>query len=199
MEARWQVEVSILDVSAGFAGRPLAMNTNTLDLIRVRYSNALSTADTVHRFLALMQRRLEIAAMQIMHADCICSDDLNTIESPVEAYEMLGPFKMGGLDGFAFAGLTGMAAFAHHVPDDGAAFLFHGPHIGVARDGTTGATLRTGQHHPSGCCGAAGAALTSVLRGDVVAGNLSELDYQQNTISNCCYLTANGWPRPAAP
>ena len=155
---------------------------STLDLVRRRYPNALSTADTVHRFLALMQERLGIAAMQIMLADCICSDDLNTIEYPEEAYQMLGPFKLGGLDGFPFAGLTGMAAFAHHVPDDGAVFLFHGPHIGVARDGTTGAILRPGQHHRSACCGAVGAAVGSVLRGDVVPGNLTELDYQQNVI-----------------
>ena len=160
------------------------MNTaaSTLDLIHHLYPNALSTADTVHRFLSLMQQRLGITAGQIMLADSICSDDLNAIEYPEEARQMLGPFKLGGLDGFPFAGLTGMAAFAHHVPDDGAVFLFHGPHIGVAKDGTTGAILRPGQHHRSACCGALGAAVGKVLGGDLVRGSPTELDYQQNVI-----------------
>ena len=67
-------------------------------------------------FLDLMQRRLGIEPRKIMLADSICSDDLNIIEYPERAYESLGPFKLGGLDGFPFAGLTGMRAFAHHGP-----------------------------------------------------------------------------------
>jgi len=37
---------------------------------------------------------------------------LNAIEYPERAHEMLGPLKLGGLDGFPFAGLTGMSARA---------------------------------------------------------------------------------------
>src|SRR3982750_1958894 len=95
-----------------------------LEIIRRRYPNALSTSDTVDRLLHLLQRRLGIEPGKIMLADSICSDDLNSIEYPRRAYDMLGPFKLGGLDGFPFAGLTGMRAFAHHVPVDGAIFLF---------------------------------------------------------------------------
>ena len=80
-----------------------------LDIVRRRYPNALSTGDTVDAFLDLMERRLGIEPRKIMLADSICSDDLNTIEYPKRAYEMLGPFKLGGLDGFPFAGLTGSA------------------------------------------------------------------------------------------
>jgi hypothetical protein len=163
-------------------GTTVYATPTTLDFIHRRYPNALSTSDTVDRFLALMQRRLAIAPGQIMLADSICSDDLNAIEYPEEAHQMLGPFKMGGLDGFPFAGLTGMRAFAHHVPEDGAVFLFHGPHIGLGKDGTTGAVLRPGQHHRSACCGALCAAADKVLRGEVASGALTELDYQQNII-----------------
>ena len=153
-----------------------------LDIIRRRYPNALSTSDTVDAFLDLMERRLGIEPRKIMLADSICSDDLNTIEYPTRAYEMLGPFKLGGLDGFPFAGLTGMSAFAHHVPADGAVFVFHGPHIGVSREGDTGVILRPGQTHHSACCGAIRAAIDKMTKGGVVPGELTELDYQQNTI-----------------
>jgi len=116
-----------------------------LDIIRRRYPNALSTSDTVDAFIDLVQRRLGIVPGRIMLADSICSDDFNSIEYPRRAYEMLGPFKLGGLDGFPFAGLTGMSAFAHHVPPDGAVFVFHGPHIGVSKEGNTGLILRPGK------------------------------------------------------
>ena len=110
-----------------------------------------------------------------MLADSICSDDLNTIEYPKRAYEMLGPFKLGGLDGFPFAGLTGMSAFAHHVPADGAVFVFHGPHIGVSREGDTGVILRPGQTHHSACCaGAIRAVINKMTSGAIVPGELAE-------------------------
>ena len=153
-----------------------------LDIVRRRYPNALSTSDTVAAFLDLMRRRLGTEPNKIMVADSICSDDLNTIEYPKRAYEMLGPFRLGGLDGFPFAGLTGMSAFAHHVPVDGAVFVFHGPHIGVSKEGDTGVILRPGQTHHSSCCGAVRAAIDKLASGKIVPGELTELDYQQNTI-----------------
>jgi hypothetical protein len=162
------------------------MSTNrrepALEIIRGRYSNALSTSDTVDAFLDLMEHRLGIEPGKIMLADSICSDDLNIIEYPKRAYEMLGPFKLGGLDGFPFAGLTGMGAFAHHVPADGAVFVFHGPHIGVSKEGDTGRILRPGQTRHSPCCGAVHAAVDKMMGNMIVPGEITDLDYQQNTI-----------------
>jgi hypothetical protein len=162
------------------------MKTNrsepTLDIVRRRYPNALSTSDTVDTFLDLMEHRLGIAPGQIMLADSICSDDLNIIEYPKRAYEMLGPFKLGGLDGFPFAGLTGMGAFAHHVPAEGAVFVFHGPHIGVTKEGNTGQVLRPGQTRHSPCCGAVRAAVDKMMGNAIVPGEVTDLDYQQNTL-----------------
>ncbi|WP_222943801.1 hypothetical protein [Pedobacter sp. N36a] len=48
------------------------------------------------------------------------SDIKSGILFPLRSNEFLGPFKLGGLDGFPFAGWSGMGAFASHVPDDGA-------------------------------------------------------------------------------
>jgi len=153
-----------------------------LATIRQFYPEALPTSDAVDRMLTLLPRRFGLEPGQLMAADSICSDDLNLIEYPKRAYEMLGPFKMGGLNGFPFTGLTGMGAFAHHVPADGAVFVFYGPHIGVSRAGVPGDVLRPGHATPSACCGAAKAALGRLERGEISPGHITELDYQQNSI-----------------
>jgi len=168
--------------AANRAPRAAMKPKSSLDVIRTRYPNALSTADTVDRLLDLMDARLAVPPSRIMFGDSICSDDLNAIEYPRRAFDMLGPFKMGGLDGFPFAGLTGMSAFAHHVPDDGAVFLFHGPHIGVSKSGDTGVILRPGHRRHSACCGAIRAAVEKLKTAAIRAGELTELDYQQNVL-----------------
>jgi len=89
---------------------------------------------------------------------------------------------MGGLDGFPFTGLTGMGAFASHVPDGGAVFIYYGPHIGITKTGTLGEIHRFGQHKNSGCCGAAKAALNKLLSDQIKPGDINDIDYQMNTL-----------------
>jgi hypothetical protein len=89
---------------------------------------------------------------------------------------------MSGLDGFPFTGLTGMGAFAHHVPDDGAVIIYYGPHIGITKSGTIGEIHRIGQHKNSGCCGAVKVATDKLLKNQIILGNVTELDYQMNVI-----------------
>lgn len=117
-----------------------------------------------------------------MHADSMCCDDVNAIQYPPRAMEMLGPFHMGGLNGYPFAGITGMNAFAHHVPEDGAVVIFYAPHIGITKNGTIGEISRIGQSNNSACCGAAKGALVNLLAGKIIQGNISSLDFQFNTI-----------------
>lgn len=163
------------------------MTELAIQTIQRTYPTARTTHDTVTRLLRVLAAELGLAPNQIMHADSICADDLNIIEYPKAAYEMLGPFKLGGLDGFPFAGLTGMGAFAHHVPEDGAVFVFHAPHIGITKGGSVGESLRPGHAAPSACCGAARTALARLERGELVAGALDELDYQQNTLEQILF------------
>jgi hypothetical protein len=153
-----------------------------LEVVQQHYPNARATGHAVDRLLDLVQHHLQLAPDQIMHADSICSDDVNSIEYPQRAYEMLGPFNMGGLNGFPFTGLTGMNAFAHHVPAGGAVFVFYAPHIGITRHGSVGELLRVGQDAPSACCGAAKAALGKLLKDDIKENDVTELDYQMNSI-----------------
>jgi len=155
---------------------------NHLEQVRKYYPNALTTVDTVNRLLDLIESEYGLKPNQLMHADSLCCDDVNAIQYPPRAYEMLGPFHLGGLDGFPFAGLTGMGAFAHHVPEDGAIVIFYAPHIGVTKDGRIGEINRYGQHTNSTCCGAAVAGLKKLNGGKIVKDDVTTLDYQMNTI-----------------
>lgn len=153
-----------------------------LKIIRQWYPNAITTIDSVNRFIDFIEEHLNLEPEQVMLADSVCSDDVNSIQYPARTKELLGPFKMGGLDGFPFTGLTGMGAFASHVPDNGAVFIYYGPHIGITKTGTIGEIHRFGQHKNSGCCGAAKGALAKLMNDQIVEGNITELDYQMNTL-----------------
>lgn len=153
-----------------------------LEIIRQHYPGALTTIDAVNRLIDFVEMELDLEPSQVMSADSICSDDVNSIQYPARAKEFLGPFKMGGLDGFPFTGLTGMGAFTSHAPDDGAMFIYYGPHIGISSEGELGSILRHGHSTRTGCCGAARAALGRLERGEIVPGQLKELDYQMNTL-----------------
>ncbi len=153
-----------------------------LAIVRQHYPTAITTIDSVNRLIDFVESRLDLEPAQIMLADSICSDDVNSIQYPARAHEFLGPFKMGGLDGYPFTGLTGMGAFASHVPDEGAVIVYYGPHIGISKSGTVGEIHRIGQHNHSGCCGAAKGALNKLLMNELEEGKVTELDYQMNTI-----------------
>jgi len=158
-----------------------------LQLIRKYYPNALTTIDFINKIIDYVEEKLDLEPAQIMLADSICSDDVNSIQYPVRASEFLGPFKMGGLDGFPFTGLTGMQALASHVPDDGAVLIYYGPHIGISKEGIIGEINRFGQHKASSCCGAANGALDKLLANAIQSGNITEIDYQMNTIEQILY------------
>ena len=153
-----------------------------LSVIHQYYPQAVTTIDSVNQLIDFIEAELDLEPTQVMLADSICSDDVNSIQYPARAHELLGPFKMGGLDGFPFTGLTGMGAFASHVPDEGAVFVYYGPHIGITKDGKIGEIHRVGQSKNSGCCGAAKGALNKLLNNAIVEGHVTEMDYQMNTI-----------------
>jgi hypothetical protein len=134
-----------------------------------------------------VEDRLDLEPQQVMLADSICSDDVNSIQYPVRTREFLGPFKMGGLNGFPFTGLTGMAALASHVPDEGAVLVYYGPHIGISKDRRMGEIHRMGQARVSNCCGAAKAALARLQQNLILPGQVSDLDYQMNTLEQILF------------
>jgi hypothetical protein len=153
-----------------------------LQVIHQHYPHASTTIDSVNKFIDFVESVLDLEPSQVMYADSICSDDVNSIQYPARMQEFLGPFKMGGLDGFPFTGLTGMAAFASHVPDEGAVAIYYGPHIGITKEGVIGEIHRHGQAKNTGCCGAAKGALNKLINNAIRADWVTELDYQMNTI-----------------
>ncbi len=155
----------------------------SLEKIRQHYPNAVKSDDYINDLYARADRDFGIAPNDIMLLHSICSDDLNSIQLPARWREMLGPFNMGGLNGFPFAGATGMGAFAKHIPDDGAALIFYAPHIGIGSDGTVGKVLRPGQAVASTSCGAAAAALGKLEQNTIFAGGRKdETDFQMQTL-----------------
>jgi DNA-dependent RNA polymerase auxiliary subunit epsilon len=163
------------------------LKEDKLSIIRKWYPNAITTIDSVNRLIDFVESELKIEPSKIMLADSICSDDVNSIQYPSRAGEFLGPFKMGGLDGYPFTGLTGMGAFASHVPDDGAVFIYYGSHIGITKTGVIGEIHRLGQHKNSNFCGAAKGALNKLLNNEIIEGNVTDIDYQMNTIEQILF------------
>ena len=158
-----------------------------LAIIHQHYPNAMTTIDSVNRFIDFVESELDLEPSQVMMADSICSDDVNSIQYPARTQEFLGPFKMGGLDGFPFTGLTGMGAFASHVPDEGAVSIYYGPHIGISKNGAIGEIHRYGQMKNSGCCGAAKGALAKLINNSIEPGKVTTMDYQMNTLEQILF------------
>ena len=163
------------------------LKTEKLSIIRKWYPNAVTTIDNVNRLIDFIEDKLQLEPTHIMLADSICSDDVNNIQYPTRAQEFLGPFKMGGLNGFPFTGLTGMGAFASHVPDDGAVFISYSPHIGITKTGELGEINRHGQIRNTGCCGATKGALAKLMNDQIKEGNITEMDYQMNTLEQILF------------
>jgi hypothetical protein len=126
--------------------------------------------------------RVGITTEQILWGQSTCVDDITNTKDKSVHPEIKGPFTFGGLGGIPFTGVTGLDAFAHHVPDDGTALLFVGPHIGYQADEGWGKILRHGQHHSSSCCGALYAALGKLQKNEIKTGSPSEDDYQEQII-----------------
>lgn len=135
-------------------------------LVQTHYPHALPVSLFREKITAWLEDELAMERANVLLAKSMCSDEVifvTDVAGNVESYQttrrLPGVFEMGGLAGLPFAGMTGMAAFAHHVPDRGAACIFYGPHIGLTAAGELGKVLRPGQHKASTTCGALGAAI----------------------------------------
>ena len=150
---------------------------------RQHYPDAILVSYFIEAFFAFTKLTLGIGEKQIAFLTSICSDDLNNVGMPKTG--MVGPFVQGGLDGYPFAGKTGVGAFSHHLPEKGAAMMFVGPHVGVTQTGLVGKVIRPGQKTPSDCCGAAANGLRKLEAGEIKPKEPSEFaedDYQQEKL-----------------
>ena len=138
---------------------------------------AMDAKDTSIQYLGKMQLQHGIDISKVLMATSVCSDDIN-VPSTTFFNVLFGPFIMGGLGGLPFAGQTGMTAFAHHIPDEGSAFIFYGPHIGITLDGDLGKMYRPRQEQTGNSCGALMLALSRFQDGSY-RPVLNDDDYQQ--------------------
>lgn len=123
------------------------------EIVKSHFPAAMDAKDTSIQFLGKMQLEHGIDISKVLMATSVCSDDIN-VPSTTFFNVLFGPFIMGGLGGIPFSGQTGMTAFAHHIPDNGSAFIFYGPHIGVTLDGELGKMYRPRQEETGNSCGA---------------------------------------------
>lgn len=154
------------------------MTNSYIETIRKYYPEAILAKDFEKSIISYL-REQGYEPQEILAACSVCSDDVNAMQFSIQDTGILGPFYLGGLDGFPFTGLTGISAFTHHMPDNGGLLVYFGPHIGITEKGDLGKIIRQGQDHPSTCCGAADAALKRI---NDAPTHPSILDYQQDKI-----------------
>ncbi|MEL6674956.1 MAG: hypothetical protein AAFR61_22300 [Bacteroidota bacterium] len=147
------------------------------EVVKSHFPNAKDAKDTSIHYLGKMQIEHKLDISKVLMATSVCSDDIN-IPSTTFFNVLFGPFIMGGLGGIPFVGQTGMTAFAHHVPDEGSAFIFYGPHIGVTLEGDLGKMYRPRQENTGNSCGALMLAL-SRFGDSSYQPVLNDDDYQQ--------------------
>jgi len=147
------------------------------EIVKAQFPNAMDAKDTSIHYLGKMQLEHKIDISRVLMATSVCSDDIN-VPSTTFFNVLFGPFIMGGLGGIPFVGRTGMTAFAHHIPDEGSAFIFYGPHIGITLDGDMGKMYRPRQESTGNSCGALMLAL-SRLGDENYKPVINDDDYQQ--------------------
>ncbi len=147
------------------------------EIVKSYFPDAMDAKDTSIHYLGKMQLEHNIDISKVLMATSVCSDDIN-VPSTTFFNVLFGPFIMGGLGGLPFAGQTGMTAFAHHIPDDGSAFIFYGPHIGITLDGDLGKMYRPRQEQTGNSCGALMLALSRFHDADYTP-TINDDDYQQ--------------------
>lgn len=147
------------------------------DIVYKKFPMAMNARDTSIHFLGILKQKHRFDISRMLMATSVCSDEIN--KPSASFFNVLnGPFIMGGLGGIPFSGVTGMTAFAHHIPDEGSALIFYGPHIGLGESGKPGLVCRLGQEKAGKSCGALMNALTH-FRDDSYKPEISEDDYQQ--------------------
>ena len=147
------------------------------EVVKSFFPNSMDAKDTSIHYLGKMQIEHKLDISKVLMATSVCSDDIN-VPSTTFFNVLFGPFVMGGLGGLPFVGQTGMTAFAHHIPDEGSAFIFYGPHIGITLEGELGKMYRPRMEETGNSCGALMLAL-SRLQDSGYAPVISDEDYQQ--------------------
>ncbi len=148
------------------------------EVVKSHFPDAMDAKDTSIHYLGRIQSEFGLDVSKMLLATSVCSDDIN-VPSTTFFNVLFGPFVMGGLGGLPFVGETGMTAYAHHIPDNGSAFIFYGPHIGVTLEGKLGRMYRPRIEQPGNSCGALMLALNRFQSDPAYKPVIRDDDYQQ--------------------
>ena len=176
--------------SCNYGGKPtfpeeiITIPNDTLKaIINKTFAGAVPFNEYSDSLLFFLYAVHKISPEKILLGQSTCVDDVLNTKGIFSNHVVKGPFNFGGLAGLPFTGITGLDAFAHHVPDSGAALLFVGPHIGFSLKEGWGKIERIGQKQSTTCCGALVDALTKLQKpGAIVRRRPSEPDYQEEVI-----------------
>lgn len=155
------------------------MSKSYLETIRKYYPQAHPVEPMWDEITVYLQR-IGIDPKKVLVANSVCSDDVNSMQFSIPEGKMLGTSHLGGLGGFPFTGLTGLKAFADHMPEDGALLIYYGPHIGITKNGVIGKIHRAGQSHDSDCCDATHHALKKIREAHKLP---TVFDFQEDMIT----------------
>ena len=134
------------------------------------FPGAMQNSDISLLVLAALRER-NYKRDNVLFGTSLCSDEIN--ESPDSLLAGLsknfvdvkrgGVFKLGGLGGVPFVGVSGMGAFVSHCPENGKLLILFGPHVGISQEGVVGKVERIGQTKVSTSCGAAVGAYKAIV------------------------------------
>ncbi len=111
--------------------------------------------EVLDSYYKLMHDEYGMEPESSISAVSVCPDELNNqVTNYIQDYFGY-TFHIGGLTGYPFTGETGFNAFGDHIPDDGTAVIFFGPHMAVDADLPLGLIRRKGQRRATYSCGAA--------------------------------------------
>ncbi|SHH18395.1 hypothetical protein SAMN04488109_3052 [Chryseolinea serpens] len=154
----------------------------TEQVLRKEFPGAIPGHEFSDSLIHYLQRNYGIAPDKILLGASTCVDDIIYTKNFHFHPEIKGPFHLGGLAGLPFTGVSGLEAFAHHIPDSGTLVLLVEPHIGYSQKKGWGFVLRHEQPEASSCCGALMGTLGKLQAGTLKA-EISEDDYQGGKIA----------------
>lgn len=146
--------------------------------VREVYPKAKTRENVSNEILESLSAHGRFDPERTLWATSDCSDEANRSTTRFQKdLQIDSAFQLGGLAGYPFTGETGFRAFASHIPENGAAILLYGPHIGISKAGHVGYLNRIGQPGETTCCGALHGTLNRFASGEATLPD-PEMDHQ---------------------
>ncbi|MGQ8337878.1 hypothetical protein ACUNWD_15115 [Sunxiuqinia sp. A32] len=152
-----------------------------LKKIKTHFPKSAPYDEVLEHYYQRMLNEYGLEKEKSIAAVSLCPDELNNVVIERVRDYFGHVFMLGGLAGYPFTGETGFNAFGDHIPDDGTAFIFFGPHIGIGEN-KLGYVHRVGQKRETLSCGAAFGAYQALLAGKTKPFDELPHDYQQARI-----------------